>query len=894
MKRRLLAAAMTLAMAFSLLPTGVWAAGGEEAANAFAGLEAALKAFDSKQTDEDGTEYYAPAWSILGTLGKDGDAVEYYIQENPDADNLEYYTNLNSQVEAIRADVTGLKLDDANLVETKGEAADVDNTDYYATQFLGGMEGLTYLDLSADGQSENAVDNDDMGVLAGLEVANTTMETLDISGTNVTSLDFLQYPYSEQGASLMSVAAPRGGGSYFMNLKHLYARDLKNLDVDALLRMSENVATVLPNLASMDLSGTTIAETDDAQAALSVLATRMAEMPENDLILPAQYSPVKIVIEGSENGGTVSRDGTVLFSGSEGGLRNTVVDVNKVGSAVTYAFTPAEGDILSNIRFNDGEIIPAVSLPYDESTNTYTYTIPADSVTAEGCTLTVTFLEYYDGRTITITANKGGTVKWGDRVILDGTQEDGGFASYAPVNEDAVYTIIPAEGYRLHKVTVDQEDRTAEVADTAQTDADGVTYYTHTFENVIAEHTLDIVFEEAGQPSVAYQDFKFTITGQGQLYERWEEKEILTGDELTVAEDNSLSVLVIPGAGYKLSSFLVNGEEYVGSEKGWFDVDGVRAFDFGDITTSEVTVNVTFVQEGSATNPDDDNDRPSYGGGGGGGSGSTGYAVSVPSRVEGGSVRVSPSRAIRGQTVTITVSPNAGYELDRIAVYDSDGDSVELKRESGTKYTFRMPQGQVEIAVSFARIADQPAAADAFTDVSGGDWYYDAVTYVLDTGIMSGVSETEFAPNATLTRAMAAQMLWALEGKPAVSSGMRYDDVSAGSWYGEAVRWISGQGFMSGYSDAAFGPNDPLTREQLCLILYNYAKWAGYDISGGAVLSGYADADSASAWAVGALEWAVDAGLISGRGGNTLAPAGTATRAEIAQIFMNFLENVAG
>ena len=98
---------------------------------------------------------------------------------------------------------------------------------------------------------------------------------------------------------------------------------------------------------------------------------------------------------------------------------------------------------------------------------------------------------------------------------------------------------------------------------------------------------------------------------------------------------------------------------------------------------------------------------------------------------------------------------------------------------------------------------------------------------------------------------------------------------------------------MSGYSDTAFGPNDPVTREQLAMILYNYADWAGYDVRGGVSLGSYIDADSASTWAVEALEWAIDAGLISGRGEGILAPAGTATRAEVAQIFMNFLENVA-
>ena len=278
--------------------------------------------------------------------------------------------------------------------------------------------------------------------------------------------------------------------------------------------------------------------------------------------------------------------------------------------------------------------------------------------------------------------------------------------------------------------------------------------------------------------------------------------------------------------------------------------------------------------------------------GGSGSSGPTRYTVSVPSDIEGGSIKVSPTRASRGQTVTITVKPDEGYVLDEIAVYDADGDEIELERANANQYQFTMPRGKVEIEVSFLEAEEESVLP--FRDVDVDDWSYNAVVYVTDAGIMSGVSGSEFAPNATLTRAMIAQMLWALEDKPVVNYLMTYDDVAAGAWYGEAVRWISSQGFMSGYSDAAFGPNDPLTREQLCLILYNYAEWAGYDVSGGVSLGSYLDAGDASAWAVEALEWALDARLISGRGENLLAPAGTATRAEIAQIMMNFLEKVAG
>ena len=305
----------------------------------------------------------------------------------------------------------------------------------------------------------------------------------------------------------------------------------------------------------------------------------------------------------------------------------------------------------------------------------------------------------------------------------------------------------------------------------------------------------------------------------------------------------------------------------------------------GDITVSiELTAgNVT----GSTIDGTDDDD---HGGSSGGGSSVTRYNVSVED-TDNGSIRVSPSRASRGQTVTITVSPDDGYELDRLVVRDADGDRIDLERQSDTRYTFEMPRSRVTVEATFAEIVEEDAIP--FRDVDTDDWFYDAVVYAYDTGLMSGVSDREFAPNSTLTRAMVAQMLWALEDKPQVNYLMAYDDVDSGAWFGEAVRWASSEGLMSGYSDTVFGPNDPVTREQLALILYNYARDKGYDVDGGRTLGSYLDADSVSVWAVSALEWAVDAGLISGRGEGLLAPSGTATRAEVAQIFMNFLENVA-
>ena len=278
--------------------------------------------------------------------------------------------------------------------------------------------------------------------------------------------------------------------------------------------------------------------------------------------------------------------------------------------------------------------------------------------------------------------------------------------------------------------------------------------------------------------------------------------------------------------------------------------------------------------------------------GGSGGSSVTRYTVSVPSDVENGKVTVSPSRASRGSTVTVTVTPDEGYELDTLTVTDSDGNALTLTDKGDGKYTFTMPRGAVSVAASFKAVEEEPQPSDfPFTDVAENAWYYDAVVYAWENDLMTGTSAATFAPGMTTDRAMLATLLWRLEGSPSVDYLMGFDDVAEGLWYSEAVRWAASEGVVTGVGDgSSFAPTGAITREQMAVMLYRYAQYKDYDVTGSADLSGYADADSVSSWAQYAVAWAVDAGLISGVGNNTLNPQGSATRAEIATILMRFVE----
>lgn len=272
--------------------------------------------------------------------------------------------------------------------------------------------------------------------------------------------------------------------------------------------------------------------------------------------------------------------------------------------------------------------------------------------------------------------------------------------------------------------------------------------------------------------------------------------------------------------------------------------------------------------------------RPSTGGGTGGG-GSTRYPITVPEE-DHGTVSVSPSRASSGQTVTITVTPDEGYKVGSVTVKRPNGSTVPVTGQGNGKYTFTMPSGGVTVDVTFIP-EDWP-----FVDVTEDKWYYDAVAYVYQQGIMVGMSETTFEPNTTVNRAQVVQMLYNLEGQPQVSGDSGFSDIRDGQWYAKAVAWASANDVVAGYEDGTFRPTRAVTREEFAQILYNYAKFKGYDLSASADLGKFPDSGQVSSWAETALGWANGNGLINGHDDGRLDPKGSTIRAQAASILMNF------
>ena len=253
--------------------------------------------------------------------------------------------------------------------------------------------------------------------------------------------------------------------------------------------------------------------------------------------------------------------------------------------------------------------------------------------------------------------------------------------------------------------------------------------------------------------------------------------------------------------------------------------------------------------------------------------------------VTNGSLSVNTKWAVEDERVYITAVPDKGYELTWLYVKAADGSSVKVYEAiKEDTYYFFMPDQEVTVSAIFAYdYPDMP-----FIDVNPNSWYYSAIEFVYNKGIMNGVTASSFNPDGTITRGMIVTMLWRMAGEPsAVSAG--FADVAADSYYAKAIAWAANNGIIEGYSASSFGPNDAITREQLATVLYRYAKYLGYTTTGSS-LSGYYDASRVSSWAKDAMGWAVKNGVVTGLSSTWLNPNGTASRAEAAQMFMNFYE----
>ena len=272
----------------------------------------------------------------------------------------------------------------------------------------------------------------------------------------------------------------------------------------------------------------------------------------------------------------------------------------------------------------------------------------------------------------------------------------------------------------------------------------------------------------------------------------------------------------------------------------------------------------------------------SSGGRGCGGGGTTYYTLTFETN-GGGSMQA--IRAARGKTLDLSAyTPmRDGYDFGGwYADKDLTQRITEIKL-SGSKTVY-----------ADWKKREPDAVKNPFADVNAGDWFYRDVLFSYEKGLMSGMDAAAFAPYANTTRAQIAVIFYRMEGSPAVEGENSFTDVvrdSGTAWFYDAVTWAQKNGIMGGYGNSSFAPNDPITREQLAAIFYRYAQYKGYDTTqGGMAIREFDDYESISDYAMGAMAWAVNTGLVKGDS-NLLYPKGTATRAEIAALFHRFAEN---
>lgn len=360
--------------------------------------------------------------------------------------------------------------------------------------------------------------------------------------------------------------------------------------------------------------------------------------------------------------------------------------------------------------------------------------------------------------------------------------------------------------------------------------------------------------------------FKGWKAEDGTIYEVNEEEEntiILTSDVTLTAQWEEVVTETESGE----TSGDIGSGEISGDTSG--DTSGDVSSDNSGDTSGE--------QSGDM-NSGDDNSESS------GSSGSSSYSISIVKETENGTIELSKTHASKGSKVTLTVSAKEGYELEKILVKDKNEEEIILTKNDDGTYSFEMPASKVLVEASFK-------IKVSFKDIKSDDWYYEAVKALVEKGAIKGISEDEFAPEEKLTRGMLVTMIHRLEKEAKASKKATFKDVDEKAYYADAVNWAYENKIIMGYSEETFGAEDSITREQVALILYRYAKYLDEKIETKDVELKFEDSKEISDYAKEAINWAVESKIMLGRSEKVLAPKGIATRAE-ASVLLIRLENI--
>ena len=642
-----------------------------------------------------------------------------------------------------------------------------------------------------------------------------------------------------------------------------------------------NPAVSVAGTETSTLSNTDPNVVNPGETVITDDGTKVTNDGEKITITPGDDGPVTVVTP--DDGVTVNGDGTVNVSDGSTVQTGDGPEMTLPGGGTvdpdTGAVTPGDG---GSVVIGSGEDTTTITPPSGQPVTPNedgTITVPDGSTVQTG-----------DGPEMTLPG--GGTVDPGTGAV---TPDEGG--SVVIGSGDDTTTITPPSGQPV----TPNEDGTITVPDGSTVQTGDGPEMTLPGGGTVAPDTGAVTPDEGGSVVIGSGDDTTTITPpSGQPVTPNDDGSVTLPGGSTVTGSDGESITIPPEGGtlqpggevkYTVTvTFDSQGGSQVPSQDitvgepvsqpddptrtgyrflGWYTAaTGGARWDF----TQPVTGDQTLYAQWAYLPPANPN-----------------YKITLGD-TENGTVTVNPTAAKEGTTVTITPVPDAGYQVGTVSVTDRFGQAVAVDQHDDGTYTFVMPDGQVTVEVTFL----QGEAPDLpFSDVTESDWFYDAVTYAYENGLMDGVGMGLFAPNSETTRAQLVTILHRLAGQPAPSGDSGFSDVETGTWYTDAVAWAAQNGIVNGVSDTQFAPGDDITREQLAVILYRYATYQGYDVSQRADLSGFVDAGTISTYAQEALSWANAQGLVLGFEDDSLRPQGTATRAQIAAVLMRFCQTVA-
>ena len=665
-------------------------------------------------------------------------------------------------------------------------------------------------------------------------------------------------------------------------------------------------ASAYPANAVCTVTNTTLTSKDNAKPAIYVSGNNNKDTEKN----PNNYSSTLTLSNITATGNIVVADSTEKNPSSV-----VITDNSTVSGDITNNSTASAVAVMNGAKVS-GEVTGtgANNVVVEGKDNSNSNVVAVNTTTSKIYTdLATAINEAENGATIKLqkdvslgatgTSAGSGVLTINKDITLDGNGKtitaDSGF-SYNASNSRGEYHVIgitnSAKNVTIKNLTIDGKNDA-----TAKTSArSGINIWSNADKiNVAVEN---VTVKNCSTYGLTTTNADVTVNGLTTENNAWGGINVdskqgaanLTVNAATITEDNSI-YFEQSNASADVSATINNGSfQYIRAAQNVEPKLSVKGGTFAPLTeeaTKSGALDISnYIPSGMQWNPSTGKveEEPPYTGK---------YSYEITTKVgDNGAIKVD-RYATEGEKVTITVTPDEAYLLDALTVTSGKKD-IDLTDNGDGTYTFTMPSGDVKIDATFAEDPnwEKPTpdptpstdVSDIFVDIAPDAWYTDAVQFAYDEGIMTGTSKDTFSPELTTTRGMIVSMLARLEGNPTARDA-GFADVADGAWYADAVNWAAGEGIVSGYSDSQFGPNDPITREQMAAILHNYAEYKGMDVSARADLSKYADADSISSWATDVLSWANAEGLVNGMTEDTIAPKEAATRAQVAAIFQRFL-----